>query len=71
MCLAVPGKIIAIADGVATVDYDVEKRFGKIIDGDYAVGDYVIISGGIVIDKIPQDEAQEALAAYALAVGGK
>ena len=67
MCLAVPGKIIEIKDSTATVDYDVEKRKGRIISDGFAVGDYVLIQGGIVIGKIDAAEALQALAMYKLA----
>ena len=64
MCIAVPGKIIAINGDEAIVDYDVEKRIGKLIDKDFKKGDYVIIQGGIVIMKIEEREARRALELY-------
>lgn len=64
MCLAVPGKIIDIKEGIAIVDYDVEKRKGRIISEGFSVGDYVLVQGGIVIEKIDATEAREALAMY-------
>jgi len=64
MCLAVPGKIIEIKKDEVVVDYDIEKRKGKLIDKGYKVGDYVIIQGGIVIEKIPKNEAIDALKLY-------
>ena len=64
MCLAVPGKIIEIKKDEVVVDYDIEKRKGKLIDNGYKVGDYVIIQGGIVIEKIPKNEAIDALKLY-------
>lgn len=70
MCLAVPGKIVAIKDDVATVDYGIEKRKGKIIDKCYKKEDYVIIQGGIVVQKIGKKEAEEALKMYKEAVKG-
>lgn len=59
MCLAVPGKIIAIKGDLATVDYGGEKREGKIVEGTYKVGDFVIIQGKIVLEKIPPEEVKE------------
>ena len=67
MCLAIPGKIVDIKDGTATIDYDVEKRKGRIISDGFSVGDYVLIQGGIVIEKIDAAEALQALAMYKLA----
>ena len=64
MCLAIPGKIIRIKDDVALVDYGSEKRQGKIVDGEYSIGDYVIIQGGLVIEKIPEKQAMDWLEAF-------
>lgn len=70
MCLSVPGKIIEIKKDIAVVDYGIEKRKGKIIEKNYSKGDYVIIQGGIVIQKIEKKEAEEALKLYKEAVKG-
>lgn len=70
MCLAVPGKIVAIHDDQATIDYGVEKRIAKLLDGEYAVGEYAIVQGGFVVQKIPAKEAQESLKLYQQACGG-
>jgi hydrogenase maturation factor len=64
----VPGKIIAIDGQTATVDYGTEKRTGTIVEGEYQVGDYVLIQGQIIIDKVPKDEAEQALKTYQQAV---
>jgi len=64
MCLAVPGKIIGIKDEIATIDYDVEKRKGRIIDKGFKTGDYVIVQGGIVMQKVRSKEAKDALESY-------
>ena len=71
MCLAVPGKIIEIKNGVATVDYGTEKRKGKLIEKGFNKGDYAIIQGGIVIEKVDRKEAEEALNLYKKAVKGQ
>ena len=70
MCLSVPGKIIEIKKDVAVVDYGIEKRKGKIIEKNYSKGDYVIIQGGIVVQKIEKKGAEEALRMYKKAVKG-
>ncbi len=64
MCLAVPGKIVEIKDDKAIVDYGVEKREGAIVEDIYKEGDYVIIQGGVVVMKIPEEEAITALKTY-------
>lgn len=63
MCLAIPGKIVKIEKDDAVVDYISEKRTGKIVEGTYKVGDYVIIQGGLVIEKIPDEQAKKWLQA--------
>jgi hydrogenase assembly chaperone HypC/HupF len=70
MCLSVPGKITKIVKDLATVDYGSEMRSGKIVEGNFCVGDYVIIQGGIIVMKVPEDEAKESLAMYQKAVCG-
>jgi len=64
MCLAVPGKVVEIKNGIATVDYEIEKRKGKLIGKSCKKGDYVIIQGGIVVSKVDRKEAVEALRLY-------
>jgi hydrogenase assembly chaperone HypC/HupF len=57
MCLAFPGKIVSINKDMAIVDYEAEKRKAKLIDKKLKVGDYVIVQGKIVIEKIPTKDA--------------
>ncbi len=64
MCLAVPGKIVEIKNAVATVNYEIEKRKGKVLDNSYKTGDYVIVQGGIVIQKVDKQEAIASLKLY-------
>ncbi len=61
MCLAYPGKIVKIASGMALVDYGSEKREARIVEGNYAKGDFVIVQGKIVVEKIPRRQAVEWL----------
>jgi len=67
MCLAMPGKIIKIEDDIATIEYPGENRQAKIIEGDYAVGDYVFVSAQIIVMKVPEDEAIQSLKAWEVA----
>ena len=64
MCLSVPGKIIELKEGIAIVDYKSEKRKAKVIEDVYQKGDYVIIQGGMVLQKIERKEALSALRLY-------
>lgn len=66
MCLAVPGRVIAIND-----EGDALRRSGKVSFGgvhkeinlayvpDVAVGDYVIVHAGFALNKIDEAEARE------------
>jgi len=61
MCLAVPGRIKVLKDGEATVDYGSQQRNARVFDGDYAVGDYVLVQMGFVAKKLDPKEAREAI----------
>jgi hydrogenase expression/formation protein HypC len=61
MCLAIPGKIVKIEGDIASVDYEAEIRKAKLITNDVDVGDYVFVQAGIVVQKIPKQEAIKAL----------
>jgi len=64
MCLAVPGKIIEIKDDIAIVDYGSEKREARIVEEGFKIGDYVIVQGKIVIDKVPENEVEQWLGLF-------
>lgn len=64
MCLLVPGKIVEINGDEATVDYEVEERKGRLLEKGYEVGDFVLIQGGIVVQKVAKEEAERALESY-------
>jgi hydrogenase maturation factor len=59
MCLAIPGKIISIKNGMADIDYGSQKTRAGIIEDKYRVGDYVIVQGKIVIEKVPKSQIKK------------
>jgi hydrogenase expression/formation protein HypC len=61
MCLAIPGKIVAIKKNVAYIDYGDQKTEAGIVDGDFKVGDFVIVQGKIVIEKVPKSQIKKWL----------
>lgn len=64
MCYAIPGRVKALHDNVAIVDYfGEEKRALNELD-DLAPGDYIYAQGGYVIEKILPKEAQAILATW-------
>ena len=71
MCLAVPGKIVKITGDKAIVDYIVEKRTARLVSNKFRVGDYVIVQGKIVVEKVEQKPAEKWLETIGAMVGGK
>jgi len=59
--MAIPGKVERIEDNSATVDYGIEKRKADSSLIKVREGDYVFVSGGFIIEKIPKKEALQAL----------
>ncbi|MGE5503136.1 MAG: HypC/HybG/HupF family hydrogenase formation chaperone [Actinomycetota bacterium] len=66
MCMAVPSRIVAITDGVATVEaFGVTRTTSLMLLADeVAVGDYVILGAGgnFAAEKVEPERAEEALA---------
>jgi len=71
MCLAIPGKILKIKEDKVIVAYpggagNPEENREAINTGfDLKEGEYVFVQAGIVIQKIPEDEAIESLKTWA------
>jgi hydrogenase expression/formation protein HypC len=67
MCLAIPGKVMSIEQGVGRL---AKVQFGGItrtasldLVPEAAVGDYVLVHVGFAISKIDEDEAHKTLEA--------
>lgn len=65
MCLAIPGKVVAIDTErqLATVDYEAERREAGTHLVELALGDYVLVQAKMVVQVVPKEEAEQALAA--------
>jgi hydrogenase expression/formation protein HypC len=63
MCLAVPGKLCAIAGRTGTVDYGggLTRQAGLDLLPDARVGDYVLVHAGYAISRLDESEAEETL----------
>lgn len=61
MCYAIPAKVVKIKGKIATIDYFGEKRKILLDLDDIKVGDYVYAQGGVLVRKIPENEALEIL----------
>ena len=61
MCGALPGKVMAINGGTARVDFSgnqVDAMTGLV---KVAVGDYVLVHAGCIIQTVKQTEAEEII----------
>lgn len=58
MCVASPGKIIEINEDTAVVDYSGNKTNAALGIVDAKIGDWVLVHAGLVIQVLPDDEAQ-------------
>lgn len=65
MCLAVPGKVIAIEGAFARVDVEGNVREAGIrLVPDVKVGDYVLIHAGFAVEIVDPQAAEETLAIF-------
>jgi hydrogenase expression/formation protein HypC len=66
MCLGVPGQVVEVREGVATVDFWGVRRPVRldVVDCEVAPGDWVLNHVGFAIRRIPQEEIAETLALY-------
>ena len=66
MCLAVPMRIVEIADDRAVVEIDGVRRAANVaFVPDPKVGDYVLVHAGFAIRKWTEEEAAEYFALFA------
>ncbi len=62
MCLGIPGKVVWLKENKAGVDFgEVVVEAGTHIVQDIAVGDYVLVHSGYVLEKLDLDEAKKTL----------
>lgn len=59
MCVAIPGKVLAIQDGKAIVDFSGNQVKAYVGLVNVKVGDYVLVHAGCVIQTMKQQEAEE------------
>lgn len=58
MCVAAPGKIIEINGNDAVIEYSSNKTHANIGIVDAKVGDWVLVHAGLVIQVLPENEAE-------------
>jgi len=63
MCIAVPSKIIAIDDMMATIDVEGARRQVSLmlLPEEAAIGDYVLVHAGFAIQKMDPKDGAETL----------
>ena len=61
MCLAVPGKIVAINGDTADVDFGGVIRQANVALVEATVGEWAVIHAGFAIEVMDEEEAQETL----------
>lgn len=60
MCLAIPGRITAINDGIYTVKYPTpEVKIENSIIKNLKVGDWVIVQNKFIVQHLTDQQAQE------------
>jgi hydrogenase assembly chaperone HypC/HupF len=70
MCLVLPSRVVALSAKAAEVEVEVELANGQraVVDAslkpDLAIGDYVLVDRGVVIETIGPEEAQAILSMY-------
>lgn len=58
MCVTYPGQILSIADGMAVVDIDHQRRRASLVlVPEAVVGDWVIVAAGTVLEIMRPEEA--------------
>jgi hydrogenase expression/formation protein HypC len=63
MCVTYPGQVLEVADDMAVVDIDHRRRRASLLlVPEVAVGDWVIVSAGTVLEIVDPDEASQILA---------
>jgi len=67
MCLAIPAKVVEIADGdQAIIELGgVRKDISLALVDDVTIGDYVIVHVGYALTRLDPDEAEKTLALMA------
>ncbi len=65
MCLAVPGKILARQDMLATIEVGgVTRNVSVMLLPDAQVGDFVLMHAGFAVQVIDEEEAKKTLALF-------
>lgn len=62
MCLAIPGKVVAINDFLADVEsFGNVRTVGLTLTPEAQIGDWVLVHAGFIIEIIDEQRAEESL----------
>jgi len=61
MCLAIPGRVVQLKGNLAKIDIGGQLRDANAEMVRIRTGDYVLVSKGMVIEKLDRDEAKERM----------
>ena len=61
MCVATPGKVVAINGGKATIDFSGNRVDAYIGLVPIEIGDYALVHAGCIIQKMKKKEAEELI----------
>ena len=62
MCVTYPGRVLEVTDDMAVVDLDHRpRRASHILVPDVAVGDWVIVAAGTILEILDPNEAHEII----------
>lgn len=65
MCVGMPGRVIEVGGESAHVEVHGRVReAATLLVPDVAVGDYVLLSGGMILERLDEEEARERLALF-------
>jgi hydrogenase expression/formation protein HypC len=60
MCVAIPGRVISVDDDGALVEVRGRRRRAlTVLLPDVRAGEYVLISNGMIVERLSEDEASE------------
>lgn len=69
MCIAFPGRVLAIDEADAVVEIDGRRRRASLrMRTDVAVGDWVLVGAGSVLRRLDADEAAQIGSALSAAI---
>jgi hydrogenase expression/formation protein HypC len=66
MCLAVPGRVVEVdADGAVVEVRGRSRHAATLLVPDVRPGDYVLLAGGMIVERLSEEEARARLELFA------